>query len=220
MYRVNTNQFAFQIEVSGQRCSAMLEFGTKTELLRYHRTLQRWSGQSSVPVREAVEFTRLAAKRWRYYSRSREAVESFTELRRALRRKSECEVAFILIARTGSPNRETPVGLAYCRRTWCHHLALDFLALHPSALSGRQRISGAGSGIIYGLVRLAAALAISRIWGEATARSAPFYEKVLELQPIRDLFIIEAREWPPSGGANPELGPALPLASRRGRVCQ
>ena len=28
------------------------------------------------------------------------------------------------------------------------------------------------------------------IWGEATASSAPFYEKVLQIRPVRDLFII------------------------------
>ena len=28
------------------------------------------------------------------------------------------------------------------------------------------------------------------IWGEATASSAPFYEKVLQIRPMQDLFII------------------------------
>jgi hypothetical protein len=64
-------------------------------------------------------------------------------------------------------------------------------------LNNPHQISGTGSGIVYGLVLLAAALAIPRIWGEATARSAPFYEKLLELKPIGDLFIIEAPEMAP-----------------------
>ena len=29
------------------------------------------------------------------------------------------------------------------------------------------------------------------IWGEATATSARFYEKVLEIRPVKDLFIIQ-----------------------------
>jgi hypothetical protein len=55
-------------------------------------------------------------------------------------------------------------------------------------------VSGIGSGIVFGLVQLAGALNIRRIWGEATANSAPFYEKLLAVSPVQDLFIIEARE--------------------------
>jgi hypothetical protein len=44
------------------------------------------------------------------------------------------------------------------------------------------------------LVQLARALKIRRIWGEATVNSAPFYEKLLAVSPIQDLFIIETRE--------------------------
>lgn len=87
-----------------------------------------------------------------------------------------------------------PVGLAYCRRTWCHHLALDFLAVHPRALERSGRVSGVGSGSVFGLVRLANALNIPRIWGEATVNSASFYESLLAVSSVQDLFIIEAAE--------------------------
>ena len=29
------------------------------------------------------------------------------------------------------------------------------------------------------------------MWGEATASSAPFYEKILRTRPVKDLFIIQ-----------------------------
>ena len=53
---------------------------------------------------------------------------------------------------------------------------------------------GVGSGIVFGLVQLANALHIPRIWGEATVNSAPFYEKLLAVSPVQDLFVIEAPE--------------------------
>jgi hypothetical protein len=34
---------------------------------------------------------------------------------------------------------------------------------------------------------------MATIWGEATASSAPFYEKVLKTKPIKDLFIIRRK---------------------------
>jgi len=99
-----------------------------------------------------------------------------------------------MVATIRQGRRDLPVGLAYCRRTWCHHLALDFLALHPRALDQTGRVSGIGSGIVFGLVQLARALNIRRIWGEATVNSAPFYEKLLAVSPVQDLFVIEFRE--------------------------
>lgn len=188
------DQFSFQVKINGKPRTANLRFATKTELQRYHQSLAPFARESSTVIREAVEFTKLAAKRWRYYSSTNEAVENFDRLREEIRRDKKCEVAFIMVATIQQGRRVLPVGLAYCRRTWCHHLALDFLALHPRALDQEWRVSGIGSGIVFGLVQLAKALRIRRIWGEATVNSAPFYEKLLAVSPVRDLFVIEMQE--------------------------
>ena len=37
---------------------------------------------------------------------------------------------------------------------------------------------------------LADSLGMETMWGEATASSASFYEKVLKIRPVQDLFII------------------------------
>lgn len=193
-FRVIVDEFPFQIKVNGESSVANLRFATRRELQRYHRSLSSLSNASSPVILNAVEFTRLAAKRWRYYSEAGEAAENLLRLRKTLRQKKHCEVAFILIATIRIGKSETPIGLAYCRRTWCHHLALDFLALHPHTLRPGSRMNGVGSGIVFGLVQLANALKIKRIWGEATANSAPFYERLLEVSPVQDLFIIGSQE--------------------------
>ena len=188
------NEFPFQIKVAGAPKQATLRFASHSELRRYHRGLSPFARKSSNTIREAVEFTRLAAKRWRYYSRSCEAAENFAHLQREIRRNPKCEVAFIMVATIRRGRLDLPVGLAYCRRTWCHHLALDFLAVHPRALDRSWRVSGVGSGIVFGLVQLAKALNIPRIWGEATVNSASFYESLLAVSSVQDLFIIETAE--------------------------
>ncbi len=187
-------EFLFRIQFQGAPQEARLRFASRNELRSYHRSLASGSSERSTPIREAIEFTRLAAKRWRYYARAEEAAESLAGLRRGIRREPECEVAFILVAVLRQARRELALGLAYCRRTWCHHLALDFLALHPRALAQPGRMTGVGSGIVFGIVQLAQALQVARIWGEATRNSAPFYEKLLSVSPVEDLFIIEAPE--------------------------
>jgi len=67
---------------------------------------------------------------------------------------------------------------------------LDYLAVHPGLTFANQPISGMGAGILFSLSDLADALGMEMIWGEATASSARFYEKVLEMRPVKDLFII------------------------------
>jgi hypothetical protein len=96
----SVNKFSFQIKVNGKPSVANLQFATKAELRRYHRSLSSALGESSQAIRDAVEFTRLAAKRWRYYSEAGEAAESLAGLRQALSRNKRREVAFILIATT------------------------------------------------------------------------------------------------------------------------
>ena len=46
------------------------------------------------------------------------------------------------------------------------------------------------AGVLYSLTKLADSLGVATIWGEATASSAPFYEKVLQIRPVKDLFTI------------------------------
>lgn len=82
------------------------------------------------------------------------------------------------------------LALAYCRRTWCHHLVLDFLAVRPGLTFAKQPVSGIGSGVLARLMDMADSLGMETMWGEATASSAPFYEKVLQFRPVKDLFIV------------------------------
>ena len=143
------------------------------------------------PATDAGEFAALAAKRWFYYTREGATVASLDDLRAAIKRKERAELAFLLVASSEWASRYKFLALAYCRRTWCHHLVLDFLAVRPGLTFANQPISGMGSGILFALSGLADELGMEMIWGEATASSARFYEKVLKIRPVKDLFIIQ-----------------------------
>jgi hypothetical protein len=142
------------------------------------------------PTTDAGEFAALAAKRWFYYTREGATVASLAELRTAIRRNQSAELAFLLVASAEWITRHRILALAYCRRTWCHHLVLDFLAVRPGLTFANQPVFGVGAGILLSLTKIADSLGIETIWGEATASSAPFYEKVLRTRPVKDLFII------------------------------
>ena len=139
---------------------------------------------------DAGEFAALAAKRWFYYTREGATVASLGELRAAIRRNERAELAFLLVASARWAKRNKFLALAYCRRTWCHHLVLDFLAVRPGLTFAGQPISGMGSGVLATLMDLADSLGMETMWGEATANSAAFYQKVLQLPSVKDLFVI------------------------------
>src|SRR5437868_11737130 len=59
-------KISFYVEANRQPCVSSLCFATKAELNRYHASLRGASGKSSRLIKDAIEFSRLAAKRWRY----------------------------------------------------------------------------------------------------------------------------------------------------------
>jgi hypothetical protein len=142
-------------------------------------------------VRDAVEFARLASKRWRYYRRTIRSVESIEAFKTATNPKNQEESSLILVARAPWFSATQPMGLAQCRRTFCNHLVLDFLTVHPKILLPvGEPIRGIGSGLIFALSALAIRFGVPLIWGEATALSAPFYERVFETPGIKDHFLV------------------------------
>lgn len=89
-------------------------------------------------IPDALEYARLASKRWRYYRQTGATVASLAELSGCIRRDPKAEVAMILVAgatwRTATPI----LGFAYFRRSWSHHLIVDFLSAHPRVIDGSR----------------------------------------------------------------------------------
>ena len=128
---------------------------------------------------DAIEFATLAGKRWRYYLRRGEAVSSLRELRAGVKRQPAGELGFLLVARPLWKPSPAVLGIAWCWRTWCHHIVLDFLAVHPATNDPAGGYKGMGSAMLRGVAMVAREIACPLVWGEATATSARFYEKCL-----------------------------------------
>jgi hypothetical protein len=178
----------------GKRRPVELAFGSATDL----RSISHWRMPAPAPghsaVRDTVEFARLASKRFRYYLRSIPTATSFRQLNALISRNPEAEVSFLLLARANWFRRSSILGLAQCRRTYCHHIVLEFLSVHPAIVGAMPpRIFGVGTGIVYGLAELAGQLSVKLVWGEATANSAPFYSHILQARDVKDQFAIRGR---------------------------
>jgi len=174
----------FHVETADGFRPVELTFATEAQV----RRVRAW--RKMTPGTDAAEFAALAAKRWFYYTREGATVASLEDLRAAVRRNGRAELAFLLVASADWARRYKFLALAYCRRTWCHHLVLDFLAVRPGVSFANKPIRGLGTGILASLAGVADSLGIETMWGEATASSARFYESMLRFRTVRDLFVI------------------------------
>jgi hypothetical protein len=186
----------FPVRVDGQRREAEIYFAAEREVLhlaywRHPKTLPK-DAPTAQKIIDAVEFAKLASSRWRSYQRDGGAVSSQDELVAAIQKNPAAEIAAVLIARPTWTSSLHTLGFAYLRRTWCHHLFLEFFATHPHVIAKRhEKIGGVGSGLLLQIVSLAGELDIPCIWGEATETSAPWYQEQLALEQVRDHFFIE-----------------------------
>jgi hypothetical protein len=181
----------FEVQVDGEPKHVEVMFGDQRDIAQIRRWRSPLGSSENPHVRDALEFSRLAAKRWRYYFRTNAAARSLAELEDSIHHHGRKEIGFMVLARATWPMRQSVLGLCHCRRTWCNHLAVDFAAVHPQIVgSFRSRIRGIGTGMFYALTQIAEQIGITTIWGEATVNSAPFYERVLGLAEVKDLFVI------------------------------
>jgi hypothetical protein len=109
-----------------------------------------------------------------------------------VRRRPRTEVVFVMLAKARWHEPSEVLGFCFCRRTWCHHIVLDFAAAHPNAIgpAGGQ-VRGVGAGMLYSLVKFSEGIGARLVWGEATENSASFYRKVLALRDVSDHFFIQ-----------------------------
>jgi hypothetical protein len=184
----------FLVLVDGTPRPVELAFGSSRDL----RSINRWRAPTQIKeqpaVRDALEFARLAAKRHHQYSQILATAFSLSHFQTALIREPRTEIALLFVVGAQWFKRSPVLGIAQCRRTYCHHLVLEFLSVHPSIVARHEpRVSGVGKGLVYGLAEIANQLGIELIWGEATADSASFYSHILSGRNVEDHFFIKKR---------------------------
>ena len=140
---------------------------------------------------DAREFARLAAKRWRHYRDTDAAAQSLPDLRNMITGDPQGEYCFHL--KVTAEWFPASLGGAMVRRTWCHHLIIDFLFVHPRISGKVMKVKGAGIQILQAICLIAQTLGCKRVWGEATRDSASFYEHHLS-RAVEDQFSIERQE--------------------------
>src|SRR5437867_9495802 len=109
----------FTVSFEGRRERVTLEFGKPMDMPALMRWRAAKEGREDPHVRDAMEFRKLATKRWRYYLKGNEAAISLAQLRRAIHSTEFGEVGFLLLARAQWHSHPPVLGCCFCRRSWC-----------------------------------------------------------------------------------------------------
>ena len=163
------------------------EFATPREV----GALAKWkvARPGNAGMVDAVEYAGLTCKRWGFYLEEGRAVTDAHQLRNPAIANAD-ELAFLVVARAPWAEPST-LGLCLFRRSWCNHLIVDFLAVHPTFQEGgEQPVKGIGAALLLSVTEIATLLGAKQIWGEATRGSAQKYERFFLLENVRDLFVV------------------------------
>ena len=184
----------FRVRSGSDDLPVKFEFATQKDLMRLSRWRSPKNLRDNAHIQDAIEYCRLAGKRWRSYRAARRTASSLRDVGRAIKENPRIEIVFVMVARASWHEPSPILGFCFCRRTWCHHLVVDFAAAHPNAIGlANGKVHGVGTGMLYSLAKIAADLGIKTIWGEATENSAKFYMKALGLSNVTDHFFIRGR---------------------------
>src|SRR5687768_3144156 len=124
----------FRVRTNGKDLPVEFRFGSTRDFQALSDWKPKQEQHDDPLVLDALEYRNLASKRWRTYSESQRTVTSLRALKIAIRKDPQCEAVFILIAHARWHALSPILGFCFCRRTWCHHIILDFAAAHPNAI--------------------------------------------------------------------------------------
>lgn len=184
----------FRVRVGNDDLPVEFTFATQDDLARLAGWRSPEKLRDNPHVQDALEYCRLANKRWKSYQAIGRTAASLEAIRSAIQKDGSAEVVFLMLARAEWHKPSPILGFCFCRRTWCHHVVLDFAAAHPNAIGpAGGEVQGVGAGMLYSFVKMATSIGVKTIWGEATRNSTKFYEKTLAVRNVADHFFIRGR---------------------------
>ncbi len=157
---------------------------------------KRFSKKANTPAqRQAVKMALGAMDAWGEAIEDGSAAESLSQVLDHLRENPHADVSLFFCARADPFEQGHVVGIFLLRRTWCHSIWADYIAIHPLvARNPTSGFRGVGTIAFLAICLIARHLNIKRILGEATAFSHEFYQLILKRR-VTDIAIIPKRKY-------------------------
>jgi hypothetical protein len=163
------------------------------------QTLFAWraklSSDISVQQMDSLELLESAYSKWQLYKAQGRTVSSDGALLKLIEREPLIDALGIVAIRARWAKLDGPLGVCQFRRTWCHNLAIDYLAVHPASLTEPKAISGVGTALLLRVATLANQIKAKKIWLETTDLSVHFYARLFKTDDTSDIVSIPAAEF-------------------------
>jgi hypothetical protein len=184
------------VTIGGEKRPARCDFARASDLADIGRWRHRVGRTKSGIVEDILEFAAFARKRWRSYGSKRRTAASLDSLKKMVNADPSAEVAVFAVIRAtyGASNRV--VGFCLFRRTWCNHLAIDFLSTNPEGSTAKKpKIQAAGVALAGFVCAIAKALSCPVVWLETTEGSAGVYGRWFGRSAVKDLLALPAADY-------------------------
>ena len=90
------------------------------------------------------------------------------------------------------------IGVVHFRRTWCNNVCIDYLCSRPDTIRihgvFEPKIVGVGSTLLTHVFSLLKPLRVPSVWLETTQNSVGFYKYAFDLNELRDLLQLSAKQ--------------------------
>jgi hypothetical protein len=183
------------VRAEGKARAAVCEFVREPN----HRLPEEWrgslSGDVSVKQNDSIEFLESALSKWRLYEIRGRIGRSPVEFEAQIKREKYADVLGMFVINAPWSSLKGSIGFCQFRRTWCHNLAIDFIAVHPMLLVRNPPISGIGTALLHEVAVFARHLETTYVWLETTDLSVKYYSGLFGTSPASDLLRLPTAEF-------------------------
>lgn len=184
------------VKLNGEPRQATIVFAELRDLGFIDGWREKLGADNDTKRRDALDLAQLAIDSFVAHSRVEQLyVRSVDEIAAHIKDDAKSEIAgFVLLKCDWFPDSEV-IGICHFRRSWCHSIILDYLAVHPFIANypeGYQSdVRGVGSALLWFISDIARRYGCRRVWGEATHSSSTYYTKMFVLDsPVEDLILV------------------------------
>ena len=188
------NTMEIRVKLNGERRTIKVVFAKPADFKFVAEWQNALGDDQSRKRKDAVEFARLAVKKFEANRESGIYANSLSDISDHVLNNPKEEVGAFVILKCDWYHGTEVVGFCHFRRSWANKIILDYLGAHPhiakEADDETHKVRGVGKAICYYIAQVLKQENCPAVWGETTPLSAIFYAGAFELENVDDLLNI------------------------------
>lgn len=146
-------------------------------------------------MRDCLEYLECTQIKLQHCAERNRVQLSSETLKASIRQEANGEFVGLILATAEWNAPCSTLGFCFFRRTWCNHIAVDFLATHPCLQRSESEILGVGTALLYAIGEVAQEIFAPTIWAETTDLSVKYYQKLFKIPTLKDILILDTKRF-------------------------